>query len=116
MAQPAPPKLILQITVDQLRGDLPERFLDQMGAGGFRYLLEQGVVFKDAHHAHSNTETIVGHATLATGAHPAAHGMVANVWSSSPEREISALNGGTRSGTRTKGWHLYTPPCSTPPQ
>ena len=79
-AQPPPPKLILQITVDQLRGDLPERFLDRMGEGGFRYLLEQGVVFKDAHHAHANTETIVGHATLATGAHPAAHGMVANVW------------------------------------
>ena len=79
-AEPVPPKLILQITVDQLRGDLPERFLDRMGEGGFRYLLGRGVVFKDAHHAHANTETIVGHATLATGAHPAAHGMVANVW------------------------------------
>ena len=79
-AEPVPPKLILQITVDQLRADLPERFLDRMGEEGFRYLLERGVVFKDAHHAHANTETIVGHTTLATGAHPAAHGMVANVW------------------------------------
>ncbi len=76
----APPKLILQITVDQLRGDLPQRFVERMGDGGFRYLLNQGVVFKDAHHAHANTETIVGHVTLATGAHPAAHGMVGNVW------------------------------------
>ncbi len=75
-----PPKLILQITVDQLRGDLPERFLDRMGEGGFRYLLDRGVVFEDAHHAHANTETIVGHVTLSTGAHPAVHGMVANVW------------------------------------
>ncbi len=74
------PKLILQITVDQLRGDLTQRFLDCMGEGGFRYLLDQGVVFKDAHHAHANTETIVGHVTLATGAYPSAHGMVANVW------------------------------------
>ncbi len=73
-------KLILQITVDQLRGDLPQRFLARMGEGGFRYLLEQGVVFKDAHHAHANTETIVGHVTLATGAYPSTHGMVANVW------------------------------------
>ena len=48
-AEPVPPKLILQITVDQLRADLPERFLDRMGEGGFRYLLERGVVFKDAH-------------------------------------------------------------------
>jgi len=74
------PKLILQITVDQLRGDLPGRYLDRMGEGGFRYLLEEGVVFANAHHTHANTETIVGHATLATGATPAVHGMVGNVW------------------------------------
>ena len=80
LATAAQPKLILQITVDQLRGDLAPRFLDRMGEGGFRYLLEEGVVYNDAHHAHANTETIVGHATLATGAHPAAHGMVGNVW------------------------------------
>ena len=79
-AELPPTKLILQITVDQLRGDLPQRFLDRMGEGGFRYLLDRGVVFKDAHHLHANTETIVGHSTLATGAHPAAHGMVGNVW------------------------------------
>ncbi len=79
-AEAKPPKLILQITVDQLRGDLPGRFLERMGEGGFRYLFDKGVVFKDAHHAHANTETIVGHATLATGAHPASHGMIGNVW------------------------------------
>lgn len=74
------PKLILQITVDQLRGDLPGRFLKNMGDGGFRYLMQHGVWYANAHHAHANTETVVGHTTLATGAHPAAHGMVANVW------------------------------------
>jgi predicted AlkP superfamily pyrophosphatase or phosphodiesterase len=74
------PKLILQITVDQLRGDLVPRELDRMGEGGFRYLLENGVVYVDAHHAHANTETIVGHATLATGAHPSTHGMIGNTW------------------------------------
>jgi predicted AlkP superfamily pyrophosphatase or phosphodiesterase len=75
-----PPKLILQVTVDQLRGDLPTRYYDRLGEGGFRYLWESGVVYRNAHHAHANTETIVGHATLATGAHPAAHGMVGNLW------------------------------------
>ena len=77
---PVTPRLVLQITVDQLRGDLPHRYLAGMGEGGFRYLLANGVVYEDAHHAHSNTETIVGHTTLATGAHPAAHGLVGNVW------------------------------------
>jgi predicted AlkP superfamily pyrophosphatase or phosphodiesterase len=74
------PKLILQITVDQLRGDLPTRYYDRLGKGGFRYLWENGVVYRNAHHAHANTETIVGHTTLATGAHPSAHGMVGNLW------------------------------------
>ncbi len=75
-----PPRLVLQITVDQLRGDLVPRYLDRMGEGGFRYLIENGIVFSNAHHPHANTETIVGHATLATGAYPSAHGMVGNVW------------------------------------
>jgi predicted AlkP superfamily pyrophosphatase or phosphodiesterase len=80
LAAEGPPRLVLQITVDQLRGDLPEKYLDKMGEGGFRYLLENGVVYENAHHAHANTETIVGHATLATGAHPADHGLIANTW------------------------------------
>ena len=74
------PRLILQITVDQLRGDLPERFMKHMGEGGFRYLKKQGIWYAAANHSHANTETIVGHATLATGAVPSVHGMIGNVW------------------------------------
>lgn len=73
-------RLVLQITVDQLRGDLIDRYGPALGDGGFRYLLKNGLVFTDAHHRHSNTETIVGHTTLATGTDPAVHGMVANLW------------------------------------
>lgn len=74
------PKLILQVTVDQLRGDLPTRYYDRLGEGGFKYLWEQGLVYSNAFHEHANTETIVGHTTLATGAQPAVHGMVGNLW------------------------------------
>lgn len=83
-ATPSPtfekPRLILQITVDQFRGDLPTRYVDRLGEGGLRYLLEEGIHYNNAHHAHANTETIVGHVTLATGAHPAVHGMIGNIW------------------------------------
>lgn len=72
-------RLVLQITVDGLRGDLLRRYVDRFGEGGFRYLLENGAVFANAHYRHANTETIVGHTTLATGAHPSEHGMVGNV-------------------------------------
>jgi predicted AlkP superfamily pyrophosphatase or phosphodiesterase len=74
------PKLVLQITVDQFRGDLPTRYMDRLGEGGLRYLLEGGIHYNNAHHGHANTETIVGHVTLATGAQPAAHGMIGNIW------------------------------------
>ena len=74
------PRLVLQITVDQLRGDLPFRYEARYPKGGFRYLLDEGVWYTNAHHAHACTETIVGHTTLATGADPAVHGMVSNVW------------------------------------
>ena len=82
------PKLVLQITVDALRGDLPSRFDDVLGDGGFRYLMADGVHYTNAHYQHANTETIVGHVSLATGTVPAAHGMVGNVWF---DRELDRL-------------------------
>jgi len=78
-SRPAP-RLILQITVDALRGDLPKRYAHVLGDGGFRYLMENGVDYINANYQHANTETIVGHVSLATGSVPAAHGMVGNVW------------------------------------
>jgi len=75
-----PVRLVLQITVDQLRGDLIDRYSAGYGEGGFRRLLDEGAFYIDAHHRHANTETVVGHATLATGTDPAVHGMIANVW------------------------------------
>jgi predicted AlkP superfamily pyrophosphatase or phosphodiesterase len=74
------PKLVLQITVDQLRGDLIDRNIAHFGDTGFKRLLQNGIYYTNAHHRHANTETIVGHTTLATGTDPAVHGMVANLW------------------------------------
>jgi predicted AlkP superfamily pyrophosphatase or phosphodiesterase len=74
------PKLIVQITVDALRGDFPTRYQHVLGDGGFRYLLDKGIYYRNAYYQHANTETIVGHVSLATGALPATHGMVGNVW------------------------------------
>lgn len=74
------PKLVVQITVDGLRADLIERYKHNFADGGFRYLMDEGVYYKNAHYQHANTETIVGHVSLATGAPPSVHGMVGNVW------------------------------------
>jgi len=72
-------KLVLQITVDGLRADLTNRYRAGFSKDGFNYLLTRGAVYTNAHYQHANTETIVGHTTLATGTFPAQHGMVGNV-------------------------------------
>ncbi len=82
-------RLVLQLTVDGLRADLLTRAAENFGEGGFRYLLENGTVFANTHYQHANTETIVGHATLATGAHPSVHGMTGNVWYDAEAKELA---------------------------
>ncbi|XOV80810.1 MAG: alkaline phosphatase family protein [Aestuariibacter sp.] len=77
------PKLILQITVDQLRGDLLHRYEDSFVDGkypGFKQFLDRGTLYTNTHYRHAATLTAVGHATLATGAIPAHHGLIANNW------------------------------------
>lgn len=73
------PRLVLLIVVDQMRYDYLER-TDPLLEGGLRRLLDRGVSFTDAHHDHAGTTTAPGHATLATGAYPSRHGVVANGW------------------------------------
>ncbi|HBE93358.1 MAG TPA: alkaline phosphatase [Gammaproteobacteria bacterium] len=72
-------RLVLQVTVDGLRGDLLNRYMNSFGKGGFNYLTQNGTRYTNAHYQHANTETIVGHTTLATGTYPSQHGMVGNV-------------------------------------
>ena len=74
------PKLVLQITIDQMRGDFPMRYKDRLGEGGFRYLMEKGTHYTNAHFQHADTETPVGHAALFTGTYPAYNGIVAGNW------------------------------------
>ena len=82
-------RLVLQLTVDGLRADLLSRYADRFGEGGFRYLKQNGTVFANAHYQHANTETIVGHSTLATGAQPSVHGMTGNVWFDAETGELA---------------------------
>ncbi|MGB7489238.1 MAG: alkaline phosphatase family protein, partial [Thermoanaerobaculia bacterium] len=73
------PRLVLLLVVDQFSADELERVAPYF-TGGFRRLLDQGVSFTEAYHAHALTETAPGHATLATGSFPRHHGIVSNWW------------------------------------
>ncbi len=71
------PRLVVLITVDQLRADYLERFRPQFG-GGLARLLAQGAVFTDAYQDHAMTETAPGHATVGSGRNPWSTGIIRN--------------------------------------
>ena len=79
--QPAPaaPRLVLVLSIDQMRLDFLERF-EPFYKGGFRTLIERGAVFTSANYRHAATETGPGHSVLLSGRHPSHSGIVANDW------------------------------------
>jgi hypothetical protein len=71
-----PPRLVLVISIDQLRAD---RLSPEL-PGGLGRLAREGRLFADAAHDHSDTETCPGHAVMLTGAQPGAAGVPSNEW------------------------------------
>jgi predicted AlkP superfamily pyrophosphatase or phosphodiesterase len=78
-AEAPKPRLIVQITFDQLRGDLLERYRPAF-TGGFKRVLDEGWWAQQGDAAHGLTVSFPGHATLATGMFPSHHGLTANEW------------------------------------
>ncbi len=76
---PARPKLVILITIDQFRNDYLDRFRPRFVAGGFNRLMS-GARFTNCRYDYASTVTGPGHATLATGANPSTHGIIANAW------------------------------------
>lgn len=78
-AKPAAPspKLVVLITVDQMRYDYLERYASQY-QGGLARLLKGGADYTDAFQDHANAETAPGHATIGSGREPYSTGIVLN--------------------------------------
>ncbi|MEL1236248.1 MAG: alkaline phosphatase family protein, partial [Candidatus Neomarinimicrobiota bacterium] len=72
-----PPRLIILLVVDQMRPDLLTRF-DDLYRGGFRWLMDNGIWFTDAHHEHSYTATGPGHTAIGFGQYPGKVGVIGN--------------------------------------
>ncbi|HMG92852.1 MAG TPA: alkaline phosphatase PafA [Chryseolinea sp.] len=80
LAQKAPdrPKLVVGIIVDQMRQEYLYRFYDKFGDGGFKRLMGDGFMLKNAHYNYAPTVTGPGHASVYTGTTPAIHGIIGN--------------------------------------
>lgn len=71
------PKLIVVITVDQLRPDYFTRWKSQL-TGGLGQLATEGAFFTDGYQDHAVTETAPGHSTILSGLWPAHTGIIRN--------------------------------------
>src|ERR1700743_744730 len=87
-AAPAPPKLVVLLVVDQMRGDYIDKFRYQW-AGGLKRLVDEGAWYRAAAYPYAATETCVGHSTISTGAFPSTHGMIANQWWDRPTQKLT---------------------------
>ncbi|OFX41251.1 MAG: hypothetical protein A2W95_02015 [Bacteroidetes bacterium GWA2_40_14] len=77
---PETPKLIVGIVVEDMRYDYLFRFWDNFGEGGFRKLIDEGSLCKNANYDYLLTQTAPGFATIATGCDPSVHGIVSDYW------------------------------------
>lgn len=76
----ARPKLAVNIVVSGMRSTDIDRYGHNFGDGGFRRLAENGATFSECYLGYAQTHTHTGAATIATGAMPATHGIVSEVW------------------------------------
>ena len=83
------PKLIIGITVSEMRYDYLKRYWDKFGDGGFKRLINQGTYCRNVHHDYLLSESAAGYASIATGAYPDVHGMVSEYWYDRLRNEVT---------------------------
>ena len=74
------PQLIIGIVVESMRYDYIHRYWDNFGEGGFRRLIGEGALCRNANYNYMLTQTSPGDATIATGCEPIVHGIVSDAW------------------------------------
>jgi predicted AlkP superfamily pyrophosphatase or phosphodiesterase len=72
------PKLVVGIVVDQMRQEYLYRFQGKYSEGGFKRLMNDGFMLRNAHYNYAPTYTGPGHASVYTGTTPAIHGIIGN--------------------------------------
>lgn len=74
------PRLVLVISVDNMRTDYLTRYWAKFQEGGFKRLVNEGAFFSNARLDLQIQKTSTGTATLFTGVNPSTHGIVDDSW------------------------------------
>jgi predicted AlkP superfamily pyrophosphatase or phosphodiesterase len=80
VGEPGKPKLVVGIVVDQMRYDYLFRYWNKYLDTGFKRLINEGFLLKNANYNYVPTYTGPGHACIYTGTTPSTNGIVSNDW------------------------------------
>jgi len=74
------PRLVVILSVDQMRTDYLSRYWNKFQEGGFKRLVNEGAVCSNTQLDLHVQKISTGTATLFTGVYPAAHGIISDSW------------------------------------
>lgn len=75
------------ISIDQFPNHIIPR-LNPYFSGGFRWLLDHGIYYRQAYHEHSYTATGPGHFVLSSGQYPGPQGILGNTWYDRQQKKV----------------------------
>ena len=96
------PKLIVGITIEEMRYEMLLRYWDVFTDEGFKQVIDEGAVCTQAYHNYLITQNAPGQATIVTGTYPSYHGIIADRWydklskkyiGAADEKKYNLLNG-----------------------
>ena len=102
-SQSQSPKLVIGITIDQLRTDYLETFAPLYGEKGFKRLWREGKVYRNIQYSFDNVDRSSAVASIYTGTSPSLNGIIANRWLDiSTLRSISCVDDSNYMGNYTE--------------
>ena len=99
---PATPKLVVTLTIDQLRTDYMEAFSTLYGEKGFKRLMREGKVFYQTEFPFNGTDRASAIAAIYSGTTPSMNGIMSQYWmDASTLRPVNCVDDGAFMGNFT---------------
>lgn len=99
---PATPKLVVTLTIDQLRTDYMEAFSTLYGEKGFKRLMREGKVFYQTEFPFNGTDRASAIAAIYSGTTPSMNGIISQYWmDASTLRPVNCVDDGAFMGNFT---------------
>lgn len=85
------PKLVVGITIDQLRTDYIDMMQHLFGEGGFKRLIKEGAVYENIDYGYDNITRASSVATIYTGAYPSTHSITSTTRFNKEKRDEQSI-------------------------